>query len=129
MSGTSEQLSIILSGYYKSRVWKNLWNLFLSSNALGNVNMLVYDIGTGVKDFFYKPIDGFIIGPLEGGKGLYKGTSSLIFNISKGTFGSVSKIMNAISKGLLIFTDDKEYMILREQNQIQKPENVIHGFR
>ena len=58
--------------------------------------MLATDIGTGVKDFFYKPIDGFVNGPIEGGKGIYKGTSSLIFNTSKGTFGSVSKIMNKI---------------------------------
>jgi vacuolar protein sorting-associated protein 13A/C len=96
----------VLSSHYKQKIMNNLWSLFFSSNALGNVNMLAYDIGTGVKDFFYKPIDGFIIGPLEGGKGLYRGTSSLIFNTSKGTFGSVSKIMNSISKGLLIFTDD-----------------------
>ena len=88
----------------------NAWRLFASSNALGNVNMLVHDLGTGFKDFFYLPKEGFVNGPLQGGKGLIYGTASLLGNTSKGAFGSVSRLANSVSKGLLIVANDVDYI-------------------
>ena len=50
---------------------QNILSLFLASNALGNANLFFKDVGTGVKEFFYKPAEGFVNGPLEGGKGIF----------------------------------------------------------
>lgn len=51
-----------------------------SLDILGNPVGLMKNIGTGVFDFIDKPIEGFVKGPLEGGYGIIKGTSSLIKN-------------------------------------------------
>ncbi len=51
-----------------------------SSNILGNPVNFVSHLGTGVQDFFYKPIEGIVKGPLEGGKGFIEGTGSLLKN-------------------------------------------------
>ena len=56
------------------------------------------------------PIEGIIKGPLEGGKGIIDGTSSLIKNTVQGTFGSASKMLSSVSKGLLFITDDAEFI-------------------
>lgn len=73
-------------------------------------------MGTGVKDFFYKPIEGFVDGPIEGGKGLVIGTVSLFGNTAKGAFGSVSRIVNTVSKSLLFLAGDEDYIDRREQD-------------
>jgi hypothetical protein len=78
---------------------------------LGNTASLVSHIGTGVKDFYYEPKNGFIKGPLEGGKGILKGTYSLIKNPIEGSFNTVSKFLSSMSKGLLYFTDDQGFII------------------
>lgn len=49
-------------------------------NTLGDPVNFIAHIGTGVKDFYYEPKKGFIKGPIEGGKGIIKGTYSLIKN-------------------------------------------------
>ncbi len=88
--------------------------MLLSSNAFGNINLLAADIRNGLKDFFGKPYNGFVHGPLEGGKGLITGTGSLIGNTAKGTFGTVSRVSNFLSKGALTFVDDTEYVKSRD---------------
>jgi vacuolar protein sorting-associated protein 13A/C len=59
---------------------KNFFNLLGSSNILGNPTNFVNHMGTGVQDFFYKPIEGMMKGPLEGGKGILEGSESLLKN-------------------------------------------------
>mmetsp|Transcript_21084 Transcript_21084/g.32669 ORF Transcript_21084/g.32669 Transcript_21084/m.32669 type:complete len:98 (+) Transcript_21084:1651-1944(+) len=97
----------------------------MASNALGNANLLVSDIGTGMKDFFYKPKEGLVNGPLECGKGIIDGTASLLGNTAKGTLGSMSRLVDSFSKGLLIFTDDEDYMNKREIDSISQPTGVL----
>ena len=96
----------------------NVLRLFLSTAALGNMNLLAQDLGTGVKDFFYKPIEGFVDGPIEGGKGLVIGTASLLGHTAKGALGSVSRLMNTVSKSLLFLAGDEDYIDYREQDAL-----------
>ncbi len=87
-----------------------IFSFLSSTNLLGNINLFFHDIGTGAKDFFYKPIEGFVDGPIEGGKGIVIGTASLLANTAKGGFGVVSRIANLFSKSILIIAADDDYM-------------------
>ena len=87
--------------------------------------MLVYDIGTGVKDFFYRPMEGFVDGPIEGGKGIVMGTGSLLGNTARGAFGTVSRFMNSLSKSLLFLAGDEDYIDKREKDAVDKPGNAL----
>lgn len=127
--GTPEEIHAVLYAHYRHRLMKNVLGLFLSTAALGNMNLLAQDIGTGVKDFFYRPIEGFVDGPIEGGKGLVIGTASLLGNTAKGAFGSMSRILNTVSKSLLFLAADPDYMDRREQAVLERPENVLQGLR
>ena len=98
-----------------------------NSNTFGNPIEFVNHLGTGVQDFFYKPIEGMVHGPLEAGKGVVTGTTSLLKNTVEGTFGSVSKIFSSLSKGMLFLADDPEFINQREEDNLEKPHNPIEG--
>ncbi|CDW82625.1 ph domain containing protein [Stylonychia lemnae] len=125
--GTPHEIAHLLNNHYSERLKKNLFSLVGSSNILGNPTNFIQHMGTGVQDFFYKPIEGMVQGPLEGGKGLIDGTSSLIKNTVQGTFGSASKMISSVSKGLLFITDDMDFINKREEDNMDKPKNVLEG--
>jgi hypothetical protein len=127
--GTSEEIHAVLYAHYRQRLMKNVLGLCLSTAALGNMNLLAQDLGTGVKDFFYRPIEGFVDGPIEGGKGLVFGTASLLGNTAKGAFGSVSRIANTVSKSLLFLAGDEDFIERRDQDALDQPDNVLQGLR
>ncbi len=66
-------------------------------------------------------------GPIEGGMGLLEGTSSLVLNTVQGTFGSASKFLSSVSKGLLFITDDTDYINKREEENLDRPKNALEG--
>lgn len=58
--GTPAEIIFLLKGHYIDRMKKNLFTMIGSSNILGNPANFVNHLGTGVQDFFYKPIEGFV---------------------------------------------------------------------
>ena len=108
--GTPDEISTVLKSHYKHKLIKNLLGLFFSTRALGNLNLTAHDLGSGFKDFFYKPMEGFVDGPIEGGKGLMLGTASLLGYTAKGVFGTTSRVLNTFSKSLLFFAGDDDYI-------------------
>jgi vacuolar protein sorting-associated protein 13A/C len=126
--GNINDIIYILKDRYMVRLKRNLFSILGASSLIGNPIQLVNNVSTGVKDFFYKPIEGFVEGPIEGGKGLVKGTGSLFKHTVHGTFGSTSSIFSSLSKGVLVIANDKDYMKERETNSHkERPENVIEG--
>lgn len=126
--GTSSEVSSVVWDHYKHRLVKNAFSLLFSSNALGNMNLMAIDIGTGAKDFWHKPREGFVDGPLEGGKGIFIGTLSLFGNTGKGIVGATSRVLNSFSKSLLILAHDQDYLDSREKGaQEYQPGNIITG--
>ncbi len=108
--GTADEIIYILQEQYITRLKSNILQLVGASNVLGNPISFYNSIGTGFKDFFFKPMEGFVDGPIEGGKGLLDGTGSLVKHTTEGVFGSVAKIVGSASKGLLVLSNDTEYL-------------------
>ena len=126
--GTLDDIAYMLKDRYMVRLKRNLFRVLGASSLIGNPIQLVNNVSSGFKDFFYKPIEGFVEGPLEGGKGFVKGTRSLFKHTVKGTFSSASGIFGSLSKGVLVLANDKEYMRERENNlHKERPKNTIEG--
>ena len=70
-----------------------------SLDIVGNPVGLISNISHGVVDLIEKPVDGFLQGPLEGGKGIVKGAGSLVKNTVAGTFNSIGKVTGSIASG------------------------------
>jgi vacuolar protein sorting-associated protein 13A/C len=76
---------------------KQLFQIIGSVEIFGNPIQLYNNVGEGIMDFFDKPIEGFIQGPLEGGKGLIKGTASLVGKTVVGVTNTLSKITGSMA--------------------------------
>ena len=89
---------------YKQDTLVQMMKIFGAIDIFGNPIKLIQNLGTGVQDFFQKPIQGIIKGPLEGAVGVVDGSFSLVRHTVDGTFSAASKITSGISKGILHIT-------------------------
>lgn len=122
-----EGLTDIIQHHYVINGAKQALKLVGSLDIIGNPVNLFSNVGTGITDFFDKPIKGFVKGPIEGAKGLGEGTGSLVKNTVAATFTSVSAISGSVASGLSALTMDEEYIRQRERMQMKRPKNVISG--
>jgi len=108
----------------------NILKIVGSSDLIGNPVNFVNTLGTGVKQFYYEPKNGFMEGPLQGGIGLIKGTGALVTHTLGGVSGSVGKITNSLNKGILTLTADDEYQHKKEIADIKdKPKDTVDGMK
>jgi len=115
-------------GYYKQKIGWNALSFLGGSNLIGNPVNFLNTLGTGVKDFYYEPVNGFMRGPREGAHGLVRGTGSLVKNTFVGSVGSLGKISSSLSAGMLAITGDDEFMMQRNRGMIkQRPTTVMQG--
>ena len=99
----SEIVSVLLN-QYKQATLVQIMKIFGCIDVLGNPVNLFKNIGSGVKDFFQKPIQGIVEGPIEGLKGFFEGSVSFFKHSVDGTFTATSKITTGLSKGILSIT-------------------------
>ena len=102
--GDLGEIIALVIGQYKQATLVQVMKVFGAIDLLGNPINLFHNVGTGVQDFFQKPIQGIIMGPLEGVKGVVAGSVSLVKHTVGGTFTATSKITSGISKGILSIT-------------------------
>ena len=113
---------------YKQQLLVQVMKLFGSIDFIGNPVNLMNSLGRGFKDLFQKPAEGIMNGPLQGAIGLMDGGISLAKHTVDGTFNTTSKITGGISKGMLLITQDDEYINDREKKKItERPGNFIEG--
>ena len=112
--------------HYRAQLASEIFTLIGHAEILGNPIGLFNNLGTGVMDFFYEPAQGLIKGPIGAGKGLIKGTGSLLKNTVQGTFGTVSKLANSLATGITL-TQDREYLSGRQREKMNKPKNIVDG--
>jgi vacuolar protein sorting-associated protein 13A/C len=114
---------------YNQEILSKIFRIFGAADFLGNPNNLIKNLGTGFKDFFQKPMEGVMKGPLDGFKGAIDGSVSLMKHAVDGTFSATSKIAGGLSKGILYISQDEKYMNDIEKKKItEKPTNFIEGF-
>jgi len=72
----TQLINLILTAY-KQSLLHQVMKCVGSIDLLGNPVNLMKNIGTGFKDLFVKPANGFVRGPLQGFKGILDGGTSL----------------------------------------------------
>eukprot|EP00727_Mastigamoeba_balamuthi_P013169 m51a1_g8475 hypothetical protein (2175) ;mRNA; r:495382-503027 len=119
-------MGVIATHYMRQGVLE-VYKVIGSTELLGNPVGLFANISTGVMDFFYEPAQGIVTSPEAFGKGLARGTSSLVKNSVYGLFNTVSKITGALGKGVATLTFDDEYVQQRRINQRKQARHVGEG--
>ena len=114
---------------YKDESTKTLLRIVGSVDIIGNPMGLFSNISTGVIDLIEMPVNGFVQGPLEGGKGLVAGAGSLMKNTISGTFNSVEKVTGSLASGISALTMDDEFILECERAKRKKPKHVVEGLQ
>jgi vacuolar protein sorting-associated protein 13A/C len=127
-SGTQQEIVSRISSHYVTQAIRESYKILGSFEFLGNPINTVSNLGTGIKDFFYEPLHGILLGPEEFKKGLSKGAKSLLKGTVYGLFNASSKITQGISKGFATISLDQEYQIERSKKSAHKPDNIKDGF-
>ena len=113
---------------YKEKGLRQIFKLFGNIEIIGTPTNLFQSLGTGVKEFFEKPVSGIRKGAVEGMKGIVNGSVSLVKNTVDGTLNTATKFTSGISKGLLLITQDDGYINKREKKiMTEKPSNFVEG--
>ena len=51
----------------------------------------------------------------------------MVKNTVEGTFGSVSKVLSTVSRGMLVIVDDQDFIERREEDNLERPKNLLEG--
>ncbi|GAM18638.1 hypothetical protein SAMD00019534_018130 [Acytostelium subglobosum LB1] len=116
-----------LKSTYIKQALRQFYNILGSVDVIGNPVGLFRNFGTGVQDFFVEPAQGLVESPAAFGKGLAKGTTSLLKNSVYGTFNSISKITGTIGSGIATLSFDDKYLQERKAQNAKKPKHLGEG--
>lgn len=104
--------------------------LGLSIGFLGSPRTLYDNLGSGVSDFIFDPLEGWNQqGILGATKGSLTGATSLIKNTTIGLTSSINVLNSSLSQLCLLVNWDKDYQRFREDKLlVYKPDNFVEGF-
>lgn len=119
----------ILQDHYLNTAWNQLYKIAGSLELVGvNPIGLLSSLSIGVVSFFYEPAHAIITSPTEFrkiGKGVFKGTVSLVSNVSVGLLGTSIGVTQSASRIASKVTMDEFYMKAREK--LQRPPRTLGG--
>ena len=123
----SEVISRLQEHYFNAALGQ-LYKILGSLELVGNPYALVSSLGNGVFDFFYEPTRALVTNPTELskiGRGVVKGTLSLVGNTTDGMLGTATTISKSVGRGLAALAMDEDF--LRNREQLAKQPSGISG--
>jgi len=124
---TKEEFSSRVIDHYTTMFIRQAFAVLGSTDFLGNPVSLISSLGTGAYEFVHEPAAGMVASPKEFGKGLAKGTSSLLKNTLGGVLNSAQKIVGSVGNLGAKITFDQEYRKEREVQKMKKAKHVGEG--
>jgi hypothetical protein len=125
--GSPAVLGRVLVKHYKAAFWRQFHKLIGSADIVEGSVGLVANLGSGVYDLFYEPIDGLLD---ENGSflaGLSKGGASLAARTIGGTSAFTSQITGGLGKGVSLLTLDSQFQRNRAYRRFNKTTSVSEG--
>ena len=100
----------IIVAHYSSQLTKQIFGILGSLAILGAPADFLANVGTGVRDFFYEPINGIIHGPQQFIEGLEAGTQSLARGLVVGVTRGAANVTDAVNSNLAGLTADDDFI-------------------
>jgi hypothetical protein len=127
--GMSSFIVDILSKHYTNAVIRQVMPLVGSTDMIeGSVGLLT-NLGTGVYDFFYEPIEGLLGDEQTFMEGLSRGGKSLAARTIGGTSAFTSKITGGLGKGMSMLTMDAKFQQRRNKERLKTAQSVSEGLK
>lgn len=119
VSHTFESLDVlrrIIRTHYVSQLTQHFFSVIGSLAIFHGPADFFANVGTGVRDFFYEPINGLIYGPDKFVEGLETGSLSLARGIFVGVVRGAANVTYVLNSNLVNLTDD-EFIVERNAYQ------------
>ena len=116
-------LKPIIYTHYTSQFSKQIFNILGSLNILRTGGDFLGNIGNGVKDFFYEPINGMMHSPAHFVEGLELGTQSLARNLVLGISQGAANVTDMVNSNLTTLTD-REFIEERKAHRRMLAETI-----
>lgn len=115
---SSQSLVGIIGTHYSSQLSNQMFSILGSLTILKVPADFLSNVGSGVKDFFYEPIQGLVHGPEEFLTGLEAGTFSLARGVVVAFVRGAADVTYLLSDNLASLTSDEAF--IGERNLFQK---------
>ena len=115
---SSQNLVGIIGTHYSSQLSNQMFSILGSLTILKVPADFLSNVGSGVKDFFYEPIQGLVHGPEEFLTGLEAGTFSLARGVVVAFVRGAADVTYLLSDNLASLTSDEAF--IGERNLFQK---------
>jgi len=125
--GNTSTLLTPIMKHYTSQVIREAYKVLGSLEILGNPVQLVGNLGEGVMDFFYEPAKGLVTSPQDFGRGLARGTTSLLKHTLTGIFGAASKVTGKLAEGIAVLGMDEEFQRQSRIDARKPPRHLGEG--
>jgi hypothetical protein len=117
----------IISTHYSSQLTKQIFAIIGSLAILGAPADFISNVGTGVRDFFYEPINGMVHGPAEFLAGLEVGTQSLARGVFVGVVRGAANVTDLVNTNLAGLTTDDSFIDERKAHQRMLTDAMSRG--
>jgi hypothetical protein len=112
-----QALGRVVSTHYSSQLTKQIFAILGSLAIFGAPADFISNVGTGVRDFFYEPINGAVHGPKQFIEGLEAGTQSLARGVFVGVVRGAANVTELVNANLVGLTADDEFIDERKAHQ------------
>lgn len=125
--GSPAIIGEVLLKHYKNAFWRQFHKLIGASDLVEGSVGLVANLGSGVYDLFYEPIDGLMDENGSFLNGLSKGGISLASRTIGGTSAFTSQITGGLGKGVSLLTLDSQFQRNRAYRRFNKTSSMSEG--
>lgn len=125
---TDVELAKTLQEHYLNSFMRQVYKIVGSLDLVGNPIGLVSSLGNGVRDFFFEPAHALITNPTEIrkiGRGVMKGTMSLVTNVSGGTIITLSTFTRAAGRVVARMSGGDSAFIKRREDLMKRPKSAF----
>jgi vacuolar protein sorting-associated protein 13A/C len=117
----------VIMTHYSSQLTKQIFGILGSLAILGAPADFISNVGTGVRDFFYEPIQGAVHGPRKFIEGLEAGTESLARGLFVGIVRGTANVTDAVNSNLAGLTTDDDFIDERRAHQRMLTDAMSRG--
>ena len=107
----------VIGVHYSSQLTKQIFSILGSLAILGAPADFISNVGTGVRDFFYEPIQGAVHGPRQFIEGLEAGTQSLARGVFVGGLSLAANVAEIVNHNLALASADDDFIGERKAHQ------------
>jgi hypothetical protein len=117
----------VIGVHYSSQLTKQIFSILGSLAILGAPADFISNVGTGVRDFFYEPIQGAVHGPRQFIEGLEAGTQSLARGVFVGGLSLAANVAEIVNHNLALASADDAFIGERKAHQRMLTDAMSRG--